>query len=315
MVYNSDLTTYINEVLRVFDEVIQDYVADSLMLSGGLDTSIIACLASKYFKPQALTVGFVEGEVFDLPYAKLIAERFGFPHMVKLFSFDEAAEAAMHVIKVVRSFDPVEVRNDITIFIGMRLLKEAGVKSVITGDAGDELFAGYPFLFKLKPQEVDEWIKNIVGKWFFAAKPIGESLGLKVLQPFTDSRIINLALKIPAKFKIAKHNGVTYGKYVLRKAFENILPSEVVWRTKYPIESGSGSTQLSKMFKVSPEEFAKLSKIVSLTSQEQAYYFKIYLKTIGKIPKPKEGEKVCPKCGGGVPKNSNYCRVCGVYPV
>jgi asparagine synthase (glutamine-hydrolysing) len=299
----------------VFDEVIQDYVADSLLLSGGLDTSIIACLASRYFRPRTLTVGFAGSEAPDLRYAKLVARQFNLSNEVKLFSLKEAAEAAVHVVRIIGSFDPMEIRNDIPIFIGMKRLKEIGVQSVITGDAGDELFAGYPFLFKLKAQEVDEWIKGVVDRWSFAAKPLGESIGLKVLQPFTDSRIINLALRIPAEFKIAERKGVIYGKYVLRKAFEDLLPAEVVWRTKDPVELGSGSTQLSKMFRVSAKEFAELSKIVSLTSQEQAYYFKIYLEAFGDLPKPKKGEKPCPRCGGGVPANKNYCKICGAYPV
>ncbi|HID19176.1 TPA: asparagine synthase [Candidatus Bathyarchaeota archaeon] len=313
--YEATLKMHVNEVLKVFDEVIRDCIADSLMLSGGLDTSIIACLVNQYFKPKTLTVGFTGGNPLDICYAKLVAKHFNLQNEVKFFSLEEADEAAARVVEIIRSFDPMEIRNDITIFIGMRHLKEAGVKSVITGDGGDELFAGYPFLFKLKPREVDRWVRDVVERWFFAAKPIGESLGLKVLQPFTDNRIINLALKIPAEFKIAERNGITYGKYVLRKAFEGLLPAEVVWRAKHPIELGSGSTELSKMFKVTSEEFAEMSKIIHLNSQEQAYYFKIYLKTVGVIPEPKEGEKACPRCGGGLPVNRNHCKICGAYPV
>ncbi len=197
----------------------------------------------------------------------------------------------------------------------MNYLRELGAKSVITGDGGDELFAGYSFLFNLKPREIDRWVEDITKKWFFAAKPIGESLGLKVLQPFLDKKIVNLALRIPAELKVAKLDGKVYGKYILRKAFERFLPAEVVWRGKHPIETGSGSTKLSEIFKVSAEEFRELSKIVNLSSQEQAYYFKIYLEVVGEIPKPKNGERACPKCGAGVPINGRYCRVCGAYPV
>lgn len=309
------LKTYISEVLNVLDEVIRDHRADALLLSGGLDTSIIACLASQYFKPQTLTVGFADGNAPDIHYAKVVAERFNLQNHVKLFSLKEATEAITYVVKTIRSFDPMEVRNDVTIYIGMRHLKEAGISSVIIGDGGDELFAGYPFLFKLKPREVDEWIRGVVERWFFAAKPLGESLGLKVLQPFLDERIIDLAVRIPAKFKIAEHDGVTYGKYILRRAFGDLLPAEVIWRTKHPIEMGSGSTKLSKIFKVTSEEFDKLSKIIRLDGQEQAYYFKIYLETVGAISKPKKGEKACPRCGGGVPVSRNYCKICGAYPV
>jgi len=315
LTWESLLKSYAREVLEVFDEVIQDYDAESLLLSGGLDTSIIACLASRYFKPKTLTVGLRGCEAPVLYYAELVAGHLGLPHEVKLFSVEEAREAVFHVVKTVKSFDPMEVRNNIPLFIALKRLKEEGVESVITGDGGDELFAGYSFLFKLTPRQVDEWVRNVVERWFFASKPLGESIGLRILQPFTDRRVVDLALRIPAEFKIAQHGGATYGKYVLRKAFENLLPPEVVWRDKHPIELGSGSTKLSQIFRVAPEEFEELSKIVPLTSQEQAYYLKIFVETFGGIPKPKKGEKACPRCGGGVPENEKYCRICGAYPI
>ena len=306
---------YADEILRVFSEVIRENVADSILLSGGLDTSVLACLARKFFKFKTVTVGFAGGNAPDLYYAKLVSEHLNIENQIKIFDVEEAIEAATHVIKTIKSFDPLEVRNDITICIGIKYLAELGVRSVITGDGGDELFAGYSFLFKLKPREVDEWIKGVVGRWSFASEPIGESFGVRVLQPFTDRRIVELALKIPAEFKIVVRHGITYGKYILRKAFEKLLPSEVIWREKHPIELGSGSVELGKIFRVSPEEFRKLSERVSLMSEEQAFYFKIYLENFGEIPKPKPGEKACPRCGGGVPVNRNHCKICGAYPV
>ncbi len=309
------LESFKAEILKVLDEVVRSCPAEALLLSGGLDTSIIACLASRHFKPKTLTVCFSGAEAPDLKYAKLIAERFNLENHVKLFSFEEASEAARQIVRIIGSFDPMEIRNDITIYVGMRWLKEHGFRSVLTGDGADELFAGYSFLFKLNPHKVDEWIRRVSGRWFFAAKPIGESLGLKVYQPFTDKRVVELALNIPAEYKIASRLGVTYGKYVLRLAFEGLLPAEVVWREKHPVEVGSGSIMLSQMFKVPTEEYDRLSKLVKLSSQEEAYYLKLYLEEFGSIPKPKMGEKTCPKCGAGVPANRNYCRICGAYPV
>jgi len=306
---------YTDEILRVFNEVIQDYYADAFLLSGGLDTSIVAALVSRYFKPITLSVGFSDSDAPDLYYAKIVADRFSFQNFVKLFTLEEAAKAAEYVIKTLRTFDPMEIRNDITIYIGLKYLKELGVKSVLTGDGGDELFAGYSFMFELEPRDVDKWITEGVERWSFSAKPISESLGLRVFQPILDERIIDLALKIPAELKIAERNGVTHGKYILRKAFEEILSPDVVWRPKYPIEAGSGSTNLSTIFRIETEEFNDLSKIVPLDSQEQAYYFKIYREMVGEIPPPIDNEKMCPRCGGGVPINKNYCKICGVYPV
>ncbi|RLI33083.1 hypothetical protein DRO51_00305 [Candidatus Bathyarchaeota archaeon] len=303
------------EILRALDEVVKSYPAEALLLSGGLDTSIIACLASRHFKPKTLTVCFSGVEAPDLKYAKLVAEQFNLENYVKLFSFKEASEAARQVVRIIGSFDPMEIRNDITIYVGMQWLKEHGFHSVLTGDGADELFAGYSFLFKLTPHEVDEWIRRVSERWFFAAKPIGESFGLKVYQPFTDKRVVELALNIPAEYKIVNLHGVTYGKYVLRFAFEKLLPAEVVWREKHPVEVGSGSIMLSQMFKVSAEEYNQLSKLVKISSQEEAYYLKLYLEEFGSIPKPKVGEKTCPKCGAGVSADRNYCKICGAYPV
>ncbi|MGP3667481.1 MAG: asparagine synthase C-terminal domain-containing protein [Candidatus Bathyarchaeota archaeon] len=304
-----------NKVFKVFDEVIKDYNVDAVLLSGGLDTSILACLLTRYFKPHLITVGFTESEAPDVYYAKLVAQHLRLPIHVKFFSVEEAEEAAKHVVKVVKSFDPVEIRNDIPIYVAMREVKTLGLNSVATGDGGDELFAGYSFLFNLKPYEVDKWVKDTVRNWFFASKLIGESLGLKVFQPFLDERIVKLALKIPAEFKITTKNGVKYGKWILREAFKKLLPPEVIWRGKYPIEAGTGSIRLSEIFKVKPEEFNELSKLVKISSQEQAYYLKLYLKIVGKISTPRNGEKTCPKCGGGVAKNLKYCKTCGAYPV
>ncbi|MBS7655591.1 asparagine synthase [Candidatus Bathyarchaeota archaeon] len=302
------------EVLKVFNKVIKDYYADALLLSGGLDTSIIAYSATQYFKPYAITVAFTN-KAPDLKYARIIANHLKLQNFIKVFNLKEAVKAAAQVIKIVKSFDPMEVRNDIPLYMALKHAKKYGLKSVITGDGGDELFAGYPFLFKLKSYEVDKWIKNVINHWFFAAKPIGENLKIKVLQPFLDERIIKLALKIPSKLKITKRKGVTYGKYILRKAFENLLPAEIIWRDKNPIEVGSESIKLSEIFQATQEEFNELSKIVKLNSLEQAYYFKIYLKEVGEIPKPKNREKQCLKCGGGVPVNRNYCKICGAYPI
>lgn len=303
------------EVVEELGEVVKDYRADALLLSGGLDTSILACLTSRYFKPRAVTVGFAGAEARDLRYARLVAERFKLESFVKIFGVEEALEAARRVVRIVKTFDPMEVRNDVPLYVAMNYARELGFKSVLTGDGADELFAGYSFLFELKPRDVDEWVKAVVDKWFFAAKPIGESLGLRVLQPFLDGRVVELALKVPAELKVARRRGVTYGKYILRRSFEDLLPPELVWRPKDPLEVGSGSSKLSEIFRSSQREFKELSRVMRVDGPEQAYYLKLYLEEVGSIPKPKDGEKPCPRCGGGAPPNANYCRICGAYPI
>ncbi len=311
---NFNLKNLGNDLFSVLCDAVSRKMGDGVLLSGGLDTSILTYLMCKYGKPVAVTVSYGSDSP-DLYYAKLMAQFLGLKHHVKFFDESEAFKAVREVIQVLKTFDPMEIRNDIPLYLGLRYAKSLGLNSVVTGDGGDELFAGYSFLFKLRLGEVEEWTRKIVETWFFAAKPLGESLGVEVLQPFTDPFVVKLALKIPGKLKINEFKGVKYGKWILRKTFEKHLPEKVVWRPKNPLEIGSGSTKLSNVFRVSKEEFKTLSKLVRLRDPEHAFYFKIYLELFGEVPRPKKGEKKCPSCGGGVDVKQEYCRICGAYPV
>ena len=303
-----------DDLLNILYNVVGEDIGESILLSGGLDTSILAYLLCKYVKPEAITVCYGY-DAPDLYYAKLMAEFLDLKHYIRSFTIEDALEATRNIIRILRTFDPMEIRNDIPLYIGLRYAKSLGLKSIVTGDGGDELFAGYSFLFKLTLEEVEEWVKNIPSRWFFAAKPLGESIGLKVIQPFTNTQIIDFALKIPIELKIGESRGVKYGKWILRKVFEKYLPSEVVWRPKNPLEIGSGSIRLSEAFSVDEYEFRELSKIIKLRDAEQAFYFKIYLEVFREPPKPRSDEYKCPSCGGGVKAWQRYCRICGYYPL
>ncbi|MEM2755142.1 MAG: asparagine synthase C-terminal domain-containing protein [Candidatus Methanomethylicia archaeon] len=303
-----------DDLLKILYGVVSEDIGEGILLSGGLDTSILAYLLRRYVKPEAVTVCYGY-DAPDLYYAKIVAEFLGLKHHVKSFTVEDALGATRSIIRILGTFDPMEIRNDIPLYIGLRYAKSLGLKSIVTGDGGDELFAGYPFLFKLKCEEVEEWIRNVSSRWFFAAKPLGESIGLRVIQPFTNTKIVGFALKIPVELKIGEFRGVKYGKWILRKVFEEYLPSEVIWRPKNPLEIGSGSVKLSEIFRVDNYEFRELSKIVKLRDAEQAFYFKIYLEIFKEPPKPGNGEYKCPSCGGGVKAGQRYCRVCGYYPL
>ena len=311
----SNYRRVISLVRQVLSSAVRKKRFDVILLSGGIDTSIIAAL-SAHWKPLAITVVYRNYDE-DLPYAKKVANHFGLKHIIVNFSLDEARKASEEVISVLKVFDPMEVRNSIPILIGLKVAKSKGVKSIATGDGGDELFGGYSWLFHLPQEQLHKWIKNIVKTWHFSSKPLGDYLDLEVLQPFTDPDVIEIALKILPSLKVVEVNGKKIGKWILRKAFEDIVPKDVIWRSKSPIEVGSGSTRLSHDFAqlISDEEYSMLNKQVKLRSKEHAYYFKIYKRVVGEIPPPKAGEKKCPACGAGVPSWSKFCRVCGEYPV
>lgn len=308
------LTSRLRAVLR---ESVQRNRAEALLLSGGLDTSILALLAAQSFPVEAVTVAYAKAQAPDLYYSERVANLLRLKRYVKLFTTQEAVEAARKVIEVLKTFDPMEVRNSIPIFIALFYAKQLDFKSVMTGDGGDELFAGYSYTYTMPLEELDQYVKSIVKRWFFSARPLGSYVGVEVKQPYTDPEVVEYALSIPARLKVGVRKGETYGKWILRKAFEKRLPSEVVWRRKDPIEVGSGASALSKAFSsmVAPKEYEKLSKRVKLKDYEQAYYFKVFMEVVGEIPKPKLGEKACPTCKAGLPSDAKYCRVCGAYPV
>ncbi|MFH1305034.1 MAG: asparagine synthase-related protein, partial [Candidatus Omnitrophota bacterium] len=174
-----------------------------------------------------------------------------------------------------------------------------------------ELFAGYSYMRKIN--DLEAYIGRTSRQMIFNSNRMGEFFGIEISQPFIDEKVVDLSLKIPADLKIKTENGSFHGKWILRKAFEGILPDEVIWQDKRPLERGSGMDQLRRIIedKVSDEEFRQYSSSMRFFNKEHVYYYKIYRDVVGDIPRPKKGDKKCPGCGAGIKKDVFHCRVCG----
>jgi len=284
------------------------------LTSGGLDSSIAALLMRLYgvsrdFKGVAVCL---EGqEPLDARYAELLAKRLGIELLRVCVSVDEALRAVEEVVKVLATFDPMEVVNSSAILTALRAVKEDGGMGVLTGDGGDELFAGYSYMHGMSYRELEEYIEHLVKTWRFSSIELGERLGLKVYSPYLDEEVVDLALKIPAELKL-KRGRETIGKYILRVAFRDLLPPEIVWRDKHPIELGSGFNALYKIL----EELSngRAHEGVRFWHGAQPYLYEVFRRS-HQIRPPAQGEKQCPYCGSGVPKDKRYCRTCGAYPI
>jgi asparagine synthase (glutamine-hydrolysing) len=322
---HSEYVNLLPEVRALVSKVVQRNMAEGIMFSAGTDTSIIAYEAIK-FNPnlKALTVEFEHGTPKDKKYVNKMVEFLKINHEFLVFGHDEMVAAAEKVVEILKTFDHMEVRNSVPVYIGLTAAKEKGIKSVFTGDALDELF-GYPWQFHLSETELVQALSDMWNVMRFSSKPLGNAVGIKVKIPYLDPLFMDYAKKVPVKLKVNIENGVKYGKWLLRKAYEGVIPNEVVWRSKAPCEQGTGTEVLPTYFdeKVTTEEFEEKKKLyinkddVNISTKEQLVYYEFFRKKFGKPSEAyndKSG-KQCPNCKGYVDTRTKFCRICGTYPI
>jgi asparagine synthase (glutamine-hydrolysing) len=286
-------------------EAVERNRADGILLSGGLDTSILAFVA----RPSVgFTVALKDSQAADLIYSEKIAKLLGIEHKKIEFTIEEALATLPEVIKILKTFD-LALPNDLSIYFALKLVRGSGISSVMTGDGADELLAGYSYMTELSPEDLGRYIRKLSKNWHFSANELGRALGIEVRQPFLDKDFIRFALAISPELKVK--DGV--GKHILRKSFERLLPPEIVWRKKEPIEYGSGSTKLHEVINsmVTDKEFQSVAKKVDIKfiNKEHFFYWRIYNEVVGEIPKAKAGEIRCPCCGAGM--GIYHCPTCG----
>lgn len=317
---NEPVTQTCGKLRDLFEEAVRRNLTDGILLSGGLDTSVITAAASKFSKLRAITVAL--GDAPDVAYSTTVADLFGLQHRIVTIDLKTAEDATQDVIEVMKTFDPMEVRNDATILIGLRAAKEEGLSGVLTGDAGDELFAGYSFLFEKGIDQLGERLQHMWTTMRFSSAPLARSIGLEAKLPFLDDEFKEFAMSISPELKVHEEKGRLYGKWILRKAFEGTLPDNIVWRTKMPIEQGCGTAKLPKHFssKISDSEFASKKKEslesdgVNIRDREHLFYYEFFKTEFG-IPRGMgEGSKRCDGCGAWLMDIMKYCRTCGAYP-
>jgi len=317
----------INEICQklrlLLEEAVKRNLSEGILLSGGLDTSTLVALASKYRSPKAFTVAFEGAPAPDIKYAKLVADRFGLKHSVQIFGEDDLYKAIPLVIRKLKSFDPMEIRNSVTIFIGLKAAHEDGINSVMTGDGCDELFAGYSFFFGLEKEKLRLELQRVWNGMAFTSVDLADMFGIKAKLPYLDSEFKKFAMEMDPELKVQVERGQTWGKWIIRRAFGNILPEEIVWRVKTPIEAGSGTATLTRLFNsiISDAYFKeKTAKYldedkVAIRDKEQLFYYEAYRPILG-APHPTSMEgKICHQCNSNVPERATYCRTCGAYPI
>lgn len=256
-----------------------------VLLSGGLDSSLIAAIASKLNKSDQPVKSFcvgAEGSV-DLQRARDVAEAIGTEHYEYVYTPEELIEAIPNVIYALESYEPSLVRSALPNYFVSKLAAQH-VKVILSGEGADELFAGYDYMKKFNTTELlnDEIIRVIntlhnINLQRADRMSMAHSLELRV--PFLDLDLIQEALEIPANLKL--HTEEQMEKTILRKSFNNMLPEHVLWRKKEEFSEGSGALAILENYAnehISDQEFKELKREASidLRSKQEALYFKYF---------------------------------------
>lgn len=325
MIVSAQAPTAPPELLRELRASVESAVernrAEAILLSGGLDTSIVAALASKHQPLRAYTIALEDAPSPDLEYANIMAKALDLNQKVYKFSVDEFMGNLPEVVKTLKVFDPMEIRNSAAVYMGMKEAKNDGTSTVLTGDACDELFAGYSFLFNLSPSELRTSLNRLWNVMSFSAIPMAESLGMVAKIPFLDPEVRQLASRLDPSILVVEQGGQKWGKWIVRKAFEGLLPSQITWRAKMPIEYGCGTTTLPQVFdkRIPNEEFDEKQKHiketdgVTIRDKEHLAYYEIFRTVLG--PRAKTSGRTCPQCQYEVREDATFCRTCGAYPI
>ena len=244
------------------------------LLSGGLDSSIIAALAAREVDSlKTFAVGFQDSP--DLLAARKVARHIGSDHRELVITPQLALKELPAILRHLKSFDQDLVRSAVPCWFVSRLASTE-VKVVLTGEGADELYAGYSYYRDIAEPDAlgDELRRSINSMHDINLQRVDRMTmahGLEARVPFLDTEMIALAMSLPAEWKLADRGGRRVEKWLLRKAFEDLLPPDIVWRDKLQFDQGSG---VAGFIVGAADRLAEESgiEIDGARSREEAYY-------------------------------------------
>ena len=245
------------ELRLVLEDAVRKWmVADvevGSFLSGGLDSSIVAAIAAQTAPHRLKTFSVGVAGSPDLIAARKVALHIGSDHYERAFTADDIADVLGDVIYHLESADTDLVRSAVPTLFAAKLAR-SHVKAVLTGEGADELFAGYAYhaAYVDSPRQLADELTRSLGTMhninLQRVDRITMSQGLEARTPFLDRDLIDFAQSIPVTMKLRRTDpqavdstGAITEKWILRKACEDLLPADLIWRKKAQFDEGSGT--------------------------------------------------------------------------
>lgn len=274
--YNNvkDNPTDISAIRKGLEEAVHRQLMSDVpygvLLSGGLDSSIIAAITAKFARQRiesgdtqeawyprlhSFAVG-LEGSP-DLAAAQKAADYIGSVHHEIKYTVQEGLDAIKDVIYHLETYDVTTVRASTPMYLLARVIKSMGIKMVLSGEGSDELFGGYLYFHKAPSAQAfhEETVRKLGKLHLYDCLRANKSLmawGIEGRVPFLDKEFMDIAMTINPKDKMITPERME--KWVLRKAFEDILPESIAWRQKEQFSDGVGYSWIDTLKQVAEDE-------------------------------------------------------------
>ena len=271
-----------------------------VLLSGGLDSSVISAIAEKYSTTRVENGGetkaywprlhsFAVGlkGAPDLAKARLVAEHIGTVHHEINYTIQEGLDAIRDVIYFIETYDVTTVRASTPMYLLARVIRSMGIKMVLSGEGADEVFGGYLYFHKAPDVKAfhEETVRKLGKLYMYDCLRANKSLaawGIEGRVPFLDKEFLDVAMGMNPVLKMCPDK--TIEKKVVREAFADLLPEEVAWRQKEQFSDGVGYSWIDTLKQitasaVSDEQMAHAAERFPINppqNKEEYYYRSIF---------------------------------------
>ena len=271
-----------------------------VLLSGGLDSSIVSAIAERYSENRiedngqtraywprlhSFAVGLKGAP--DLEKARLVADYIGTVHHEINYTIQEGLDALHDVIYFIETYDVTTVRASTPMYLLARVIKSMGIKMVLSGEGADEIFGGYLYFHKAPSAKDfhDETVRKLSKLYMYDCLRANKSLsawGVEGRVPFLDKEFLDVAMRTNPEAKMCP--GQTMEKRILREAFADMLPEAIAWRQKEQFSDGVGYSWIDTLKRITAEAVtdeqmahaAERFPINTPLNKEEYYYRSIF---------------------------------------